>query len=79
VKVKHVKNDSLKVYLQKICLKEKVKQVEEQELGSKLNLKKKKKSKVKVKHVGKGLTSKIQIENIDQISNQRFRKYLDYC
>jgi hypothetical protein len=45
----------------------------------KIKFAKKKKSKVKVKHVGKGLTSKIQIENIDQISNQRFRKYLDYC
>jgi hypothetical protein len=33
---------------------------------------------VKVKHVGKGLTSKIQIESVDQIYNQRFKKYLDY-
>jgi hypothetical protein len=42
VKVEHVENDNLKVYLQKIGLKEKVKQVEEQELGSKVNLKKNK-------------------------------------
>jgi hypothetical protein len=46
--VKHVDNNSpsLRVYLQKTSLKEKVEQVEEQKLGSKINL-----QKVKVEHV----------------------------
>ncbi len=53
VTIKHIKNDSpnLRVYLQKIGLKEKVEQVEEQTLGSKVNL-----QKVKIKHVKEGST-----------------------
>jgi hypothetical protein len=56
--VKHVENNSpsLKVYLQKISLKEKVKQVEKQKLNSKIDL-----QKVKVEHVEEGLTSNIQV------------------
>lgn len=34
--------------------------------------------KVKVKHVENGSLSKIGIEIINQIYNQRFKKYLDY-
>lgn len=34
--------------------------------------------KVKVKHVENGSSSKIGIEIINQIYNQRFKKYLDY-
>jgi hypothetical protein len=51
--VEHVDNNSpsLRVYLQKIGLKEKVEQVEEQTLGSKVNL-----QKVKIKHVKEGST-----------------------
>jgi len=56
--VKHVENNSpsLRVYLQKISLKEKVKQVEKQKLNSKIDL-----LKVKVEHVEEGLTSNIQV------------------
>jgi hypothetical protein len=56
--VKHVENNSpsLRVYLQKISLKEKVKQVEKQKLNSKIDL-----QKVKVEHVEEGLTSNIQV------------------
>ncbi len=48
VLVKHVKNSSpsLRVYLQKTSIKEKVKQVEEQKLSSKIDL-----QKVKIEHV----------------------------
>jgi hypothetical protein len=56
--IKHVKNNSsnLRVFLQKIGIKEKVKQVEEQKLGSKIHL-----QKVKVEHVKKGSTLDIQV------------------
>jgi len=52
----------------------KVEHVKEQKLGSKVNL-----QKVKVEHVEEGSTLNIQVEIIDQIYNQRFQKYLDYC
>ncbi len=73
--VEHVDNNSpsLRVYLQKIGLKEKVEQVEEQTLGSKVNL-----QKVKIKHVKEGSTWDIQVQIVDQIYNQRFQKYLNY-
>jgi hypothetical protein len=58
VLVKHVKNSSpsLRVYLQKTSIKEKVKQVEEQKLSSKIDL-----QKVKVEHVEEGSTLDIQV------------------
>ncbi len=46
----------------------KVNNVEEQKLGSKIDLKK-----VNVKHVKQGLASNIQIELVDHIYNQRFQ------
>ncbi len=56
--IEHVKNDgpSLRVYLQKTSFKDKVKQVEEQKLGSKAYL-----QKVKMEHVEKEITSNIQV------------------
>ncbi len=72
--VEHVKNDSpsLRVYLQKTSLIQKVEQETEQQLGSKAYL-----QKVKMEHVEKGLTTNVQVEIVDQIYNQRFQKYLD--
>ncbi len=72
--VEHVKNDStsLRVYLEKASLKQKVEQ--------------EKRARIKFKNIStkgesgaykKGLTSNIQVEIIDQIYNQRFQKYLD--
>jgi hypothetical protein len=93
--VEHIKNDSpnLIVYLQKLGLKKKAKQIEEQKLSSKVHLQKVKVEqieeqkvgsklylqKVKVEHVKEGPTSYIQVETIDQIYDQKFHKYLDYC
>ncbi len=59
--VKHVKNDSisLKVYLQKTRLKKKAEQVEEQKLGSKIDL-----QKVKVEQIEEKSTVDIHIETI---------------
>jgi hypothetical protein len=34
---------------------------------------------VKVVHVEKKSTSNIQVEIVDEIYNQRFQKYLNYC
>ncbi len=92
--VKHVENNSpsLRIYLQKIGLKRKVEQVEEQKLGSKVDLEKVKVKhveeqklsskvdlrKVKVEHLEKGSTSNIQVEIVNQIFNQRFQNYLNY-
>jgi len=59
--VKHVKNDSIssKVYLQKTRLKKKVEQIEEQKLGSKIDL-----QKVKVEQIEEKSTINIHIETI---------------
>jgi len=67
----------------------KIKHVEEQKLGSKVDLQKVKVEhveqqklgskenlqKVKVEHVEKGSTLNIQVEIVDQIYNQRFQNY----
>ncbi len=52
----------------------KIEQVEDQKLGSKLDL-----QKVKVEHVKKGSKKDIEVEIVDHICNQKFQKYLDYC
>ncbi len=60
--VKHVKNNSpsLRVYLQKISLKGKVKQVEEQNICSKVHL-----QMMKINHVEEQkLSSKIDLEKV---------------
>jgi 3-isopropylmalate dehydratase small subunit len=60
--VEHVKNNSpsLRVYLQKTSIKKEVEQVEEQKLGSKVDL-----QKVKVKHVEKQkLGSKVDLQKV---------------
>ncbi len=51
---------SLKVYLQKTRLKEKVEHVEEEKLGSKVDL-----QKMKIEHVEEGSTLEIQIEIVN--------------
>ncbi len=61
--VKHVKDNSpsLRVYLQKIGLKEKVKQVEEQKLCSKVDL-----QKMKVNHVGLKIDlEKVKVKHVE--------------
>jgi hypothetical protein len=60
--IERVNNNSpsLRVYLQKTRLKEKVEHIEEEKLGSKVDL-----QKVKVEHVEERSTSKIQIEIIN--------------
>ncbi len=70
----------------------KIKHLEEQKLGSKVDLQKVKVEhveqqklgskenlqKVKVEHVEKGSTLNIQVEIVDRIYNQRFQNYWDY-
>jgi hypothetical protein len=51
----------------------KVGHVEEQKLGSKVDL-----QQAKVEHVEKGSRLNIQVEIVDQIYNQRFQNYLNY-
>jgi hypothetical protein len=60
--IEHVekRNPSLKIYLQTIGLKEKLKQVEQQKLNSKVNM-----LKVKIENVKKGSTSNIQNFGLD--------------
>jgi hypothetical protein len=53
-------NPSLRIYLQKIGFKEKVEQVKQQKLGSKVNM-----LKVKVENVKKGSTLDIQNFGLD--------------
>jgi hypothetical protein len=52
----------------------KVEHVEEQKLGSKVDL-----QKVKIEYIKEGSIVDIQIQIFNQIYNQRFQKYLDYC
>ncbi len=62
VTVEHVNNNSpsLIIYLHKTRLKEKVEHVEEEKLGSKVDL-----QKMKVEHVEEGSTLEVQIEIVD--------------
>jgi hypothetical protein len=62
VTIERVDNNSpsLKVYLQKTRLKEKVEHVEEEKLGSKVDL-----QKMKIEHVEEGSTLEIQIEIVN--------------
>jgi hypothetical protein len=84
-------SSSLKFYLQKLGLREKEEQliskvdlqvkvqcqVNEQNQGSKVDLQTIDLN-VKVELVKKTSTLDIQIEIVDQIDNQKFKKYLDY-
>jgi len=62
-------NPSLRIYLKQICLKEKVEQVEEQKLGSKVDLQKVKVEQVKEQKLG--LEVDIEKVKIEQVEKQK--------
>ncbi len=67
--IEHVKNvrPSLRVYLQQICFKEKVKEVEEHKLGSKVEMQKVKVEQVEEENLGSEVNlQKVKVEYVKE-------------